>query len=181
MPNEASLHVLSDQERNWLTSQLVKELPTFRTKLGLSQDEFAGLLDISRQTYSSIETGKRKMSWTLFLSLILLLDNNSLTHEFLRNAGLFPQKIFQNTDLGIVDQVLASFNAPTDENIKKRLDNQALHVIETVIMMEYARCNNMSSEAVIKAFEGRRQARVSTQAVRAREALRAIKTGSEEK
>ncbi|MDO5478955.1 MAG: hypothetical protein Q4G23_07310, partial [Clostridia bacterium] len=45
------------------------------------------------------------------------------------------------------------FKADT-ENIVESLDEQAMHTIKTVLMVEYSRCNKMSSEAVIKFFEG---------------------------
>lgn len=53
---------VNEEDRNILISRLVDELPVLRTKLGISQDEIAYLQGISRQTYSSIETKKRKMS-----------------------------------------------------------------------------------------------------------------------
>ena len=170
---------LSEHEREQMISDFVDELPVLRTKLGLSQDEMASLLDISRQTYSSMETKKRKMSWSLYLSLILLLDNNSLTHDYLRKAGLFPQKIFQNGRVDKADQVMSFLSGLETDDIKSRLDEQAIHAIEAVIMVEYARCNNMSSEAVIKAFEGKRLSQVSNNTVKAKNALKAIRASAE--
>ena len=67
---------ISDMERETLITKLIDELPVLRLKTGLSQDDLAGLLDISRQTYSSMETKKRKMSWSLYLSLILIFYHN---------------------------------------------------------------------------------------------------------
>ena len=64
--------LMTTNEREKLIARLVDELPVLRLKLGMSQDELANILDVSRQTYSSIETKKRKMSWALFLSLILI-------------------------------------------------------------------------------------------------------------
>ena len=61
------------------------------------------------------------------------------------------------------------------DDIRNHLDEQALHAIETVIMMEYARCNNMSGDAVIKAFDGKRLTQVSEQDIRARGAIERIK------
>ena len=55
--------LITKAEREALIEKLVGELPLLRLKLGVSQDELANLLDISRQTYSSLETRKRKMSW----------------------------------------------------------------------------------------------------------------------
>lgn len=180
MSNEAALKELSEQERERLISRLIDELPVLRTKLGLSQDELAGKLDISRQTYSYMETRRRKMSWSVYLALILLFDNSIQTHDFLRKADLFPEIVFQNERVDTGDPMLSSFSKLSDDDIRNCLDEKAIHAIETVIMVEYARCNNMSSEAVIKAFEGRRISQTSDNAVKAKHALDAIKTETEE-
>ena len=79
---------ISKEEREVLITKLVDELPVLRTKLGVSQADLAALIDISRQTYSLIETKKRKLSWSIFLSLILVFDNNVQTHDLIRKA--FP-------------------------------------------------------------------------------------------
>jgi hypothetical protein len=54
-----------------------------------------------------------------------------------------------------------SLSSLASEDVRRRLDEKAIHAIETVIMLEYARCDNMSSEAVIKAFEGEKDFPVS--------------------
>lgn len=180
MPNEAILRELNEQERQSLIDRLIDELPVLRAKMGLSQDDLASVLDISRQTYSSIETKRRKMSWSIYLALIMLLDNNDQTHDFLRKSDLFPEIIFRNTAAIENDPVISSFGKLSGEVIRDRLDEKAIHAIETVIMVEYARCNNMSSEAVIKAFEGRRFSLSSENAVKAKRALKAIKAKAEE-
>lgn len=97
MPNETIEIEVTESERQLLISRLVDELPVFRTRLGTSQDELANMIGISRQTYSSIETKRRKMSWGIFLSLILVFDSNESTHDFLRKAGLFPQMILKGS------------------------------------------------------------------------------------
>ena len=80
---------ISKEEREVLITKLVDELPVLRTKLGASQADLAALIDISRQTYSLIETKKRKLSWSIFLSLILVFDNNVQTHDLIRKQKLF--------------------------------------------------------------------------------------------
>ena len=87
-----------DKER--LIDVLTEELPVLRAKIGLSQDDLSSIIGISRQTYSSIETKKRKMSWNTFLSLILVFENNDKTKGLLDAIGAFPSELKQvlNTD-----------------------------------------------------------------------------------
>ena len=178
MANEFKVIELSDEERNLFIARLVDELPVLRTKLGISQDELGSLLGISRQTYSSIETKRRKLSWPLFLSLILIFDNNEQTHDFIRKFGLFPQKIFNRQETSREEQPISSFVKMDKDDIKNHLDEQAIHAIETVIMVEYARCNNLPGDAVVKAFDGKRLSQVSEEDIKATAALRNIKAGS---
>lgn len=172
--------LMTTNEREKLIARLVDELPVLRLKLGMSQDELANILDVSRQTYSSIETKKRKMSWALFLSLILIFYHNEPTRNFIIKEGLLPKKLLSITDAEN-GPAISSFVQMDKDDIRNHLDEQALHAIETVIMMEYARCNNMPGDAVIKAFDGKRLTQVSEQDIRARSALEKIKADSDKK
>ena len=73
---------LSEEIKDELVCRLTDELP-----------EISEIIGISRQTYSAIETKRRKMSWNTFLSLILLFDNNDKTKEILKLAGAFPETL----------------------------------------------------------------------------------------
>jgi hypothetical protein len=39
-------------------------------------------------------------------------------------------------------------------NIIKELDDQALHSLRTMILVEYARCKRLSGDTVVKAYDG---------------------------
>ena len=41
------------------------------------------------------------------------------------------------------------------EGIENILDEQALHSIRTLIMLEYARCSQLPGDAVVKSFDGK--------------------------
>ena len=69
--------------RNTIVELLRKELPVLRAKARISQKDIAEKIGISRQTYSSIETGKREMSWTTFLALIAYFQNNESTKKMI--------------------------------------------------------------------------------------------------
>lgn len=45
-------------DKNYLISILTEELPVFRAKMVLSQDELINIVGLSRQFYSAIETNK---------------------------------------------------------------------------------------------------------------------------
>ena len=89
------------------------------------------------------------------LSLVLVFDNNEQTHEMLRNEGLFPERICNGSRSDSIGRPLSSFITIENKDIRNHLDDQAIHAIEMVVMVEYARCNKIPGEAVIKAFDGR--------------------------
>ncbi|WP_051192395.1 helix-turn-helix transcriptional regulator [Butyrivibrio sp. VCB2001] len=84
---------VADVDRDKLIDILSEELPVLRAKIGLSQEELSDIIGVSRQTYSSIETKKRRMTWGTFLSLILFFDNNEKTSPMLQNIGAFPDSL----------------------------------------------------------------------------------------
>ena len=179
MGNDVKIMDLSEEEKSLFIARLVDELPVLRLKLGISQDEMGNMLGISRQTYSSIETKRRKMSWPLYLSLILIFDYSDQTHDFIRQSGVFPQTLFPRQSSTQEGQSLSSFVQLENDDIKNHLDEQAIHAIETVIMIEYARCNNVPGDAVVKAFDGKRLSQVSEKDIKATAALKRIKAGSD--
>lgn len=151
-----------------------------RTKAGLSQDELSGSLEISRQTYSSIETQKRKMPWSIYLSLVFIFDNNVLTHSIVRDS-FFSEKLFgvsrrkdTSNEVGI-----SSFIKIENKDIKNHLDERTIHAIETVVLVKYARCNNISGEAVIKAFDGKQMTKLSEYEYSIRKSIENLKIREE--
>lgn len=75
--------------RNALIKLLKNELPVLRARIGLSQETLADKIGISRQTYSGIETGKREMTWTIFLALVSFFQNNEQTNLMLKQLPDF--------------------------------------------------------------------------------------------
>ena len=70
--------------KNRLIEALRNDLPVLRARVGLSQEAIADKIGISRQTYSSIETGRREMAWTTFLALVAFFQNNEQTLPMLK-------------------------------------------------------------------------------------------------
>lgn len=83
----------SDLDKDKLIYLLTEELPVLRAKVGLSQDALSRIIGISRQTYSTIETGKRKMTWNTFLSLLLVFAFNENTAYILEASGAMSPEL----------------------------------------------------------------------------------------
>jgi len=84
---------ITDIDKDLLIEKLTEDLPVLRAKIGISQEELAEIVGISRQTYSAVETRKTQMSWNTFLSLLLFFDNNEKTREMINNIGAFPKEL----------------------------------------------------------------------------------------
>lgn len=83
----------TDNIRSKMTELLRNELPVLRAKARVSQEELAKKIGISRQTYSSLETGKREMSWTTFLALIAYFQNNENTNKMISEINELSEGI----------------------------------------------------------------------------------------
>lgn len=168
---------ITENAKEVLITKLTDELIFLRTKLGLSQDELSNLIGISRQTYSTLETKKRTMSWGTYLSLILIFDNNEQTHRIIRDTGIFPYILFGSSESGLKEKNATDLSGFLLDDVKDKLDEQALHAIETVIMLEYARCNKMSGDAVIKAFDGHHFINITEQDKEIADTIKSVKSG----
>ena len=81
------------EEQNVLIMTLTRELPVLRARLGMSQEEIARTIGVTRQTYGSIETGKREMSWTIFVALIGFFRQDSQTALMLEQLPGFMDSL----------------------------------------------------------------------------------------
>lgn len=74
----------------------------------------------------------------------------------IRNISVFPHELIKRFNDGEepVDFELNMLFKADTKNIIDSLDEQAISTIKTILMAEYSRCNNISSEAVVKFFEG---------------------------
>ena len=86
-----------DRIKEELIMILTAELPVLRARLGVSQEVIASSIGVSRQTYCAIETKNKKMSWTIFMALIGILDLNEATSVMLDQIPNFIQTIRELT------------------------------------------------------------------------------------
>lgn len=74
---------------------LVENLVALRAKAGITQEELANVVGISRQTYYAIETKRRSLTWNTYLSLVLFFDTNVNTHILLRDVNAYPIELMR--------------------------------------------------------------------------------------
>ena len=144
---------LTEEERNQYIDALKDYLAVLREKAGISQSDLCNIIGVSRQTYSAIETGRKRMMWPTYLTLIFFFDSVGATREMLRSSKAYPQEVIlrlnegRSPDHGI-------FGQNELNNIIKELDDQALHSLRTMILVEYARCKRLTGDTVVKAYDG---------------------------
>lgn len=85
--------MINQQIKAELMEKLRVELPVLRARLGISQERVAEMIGISRQTYNAIETGKREMTWSIFLLMIAFFQNNEQTDQMLKQIDEFEEKM----------------------------------------------------------------------------------------
>lgn len=148
--------LLSESEKIIYIDALTPELNALRAKAGISQEGLANFIGISRQSYGAIERRTRRMTWNIYLSLILFYDYNMKTHEMLRRISTFPHALMKlyGDDKDPLQHDLDTLFKIDSHKFFESLDEKAISTIKTIMMVEYSRCNNISSEAVVKFFEG---------------------------
>ncbi|MFR8293793.1 MAG: helix-turn-helix transcriptional regulator [Ruminococcus sp.] len=76
-----SYFVYDQIKKEELIRSLTDQLTVLRTKAEVSQEQLALVIGISRQTYSTIETKKKQMSWQIYMALILYFNSNEKTKK----------------------------------------------------------------------------------------------------
>lgn len=80
---------MNDEERELVMKNMVENLPILRSKLNISQEQLASLLGVTRQTISNFESGQRKMTWSVFLALVLIFFRNDPTKPLLVALNIY--------------------------------------------------------------------------------------------
>ena len=74
---------------------LTDELKVLRAKAGVTQQELADKLGVSRQTYGMIENRTYEMAWSQFLALVFLFRSNDGTAKILEWVGVYTSELEQ--------------------------------------------------------------------------------------
>lgn len=148
--------IITEAERERYIDALTPELVLLRTKAGISQEELADLIGISRQTYGTIERQTRRMSWSTFLSLLFFYFSNQKTRTMIESIDALPTQISQKFNAGnkVNEFDINEILGKGGDKITEKLDEQALHSIKSLVLIEYARCTKTPGDIVIRSFDG---------------------------
>ena len=82
---------------------LMDNLASLRARIGITQEELANIIGVSRQTYYSFETGKRDMTWTTYLAILFFFESIKETSEMIRELRIYPIDLVMrfNGDLNV--------------------------------------------------------------------------------
>lgn len=79
--------------REMLIENMTDNLPVLRAKLNMTQEDLANKIGLSRGTIISIENNKRTMTWSTFMSLVLLFSYNEKTNKLLEVMDIFTSEL----------------------------------------------------------------------------------------
>ena len=84
---------LDEKSKKMYCEALAENLPVFRAKLGVSQEELANRIGLSRNMLACIETKKKEMSWITFVALALLFLKNENTAPIFKSLNIYDEEL----------------------------------------------------------------------------------------
>ena len=79
--------------KKWLMEEMARDLVPLRTLLGLTTEEMENILGISASIYKSFESGKRPISWDMYMALLFVFHYNERTAPVVDTLGLYPDPL----------------------------------------------------------------------------------------
>lgn len=158
MANPKRWTIPKSEQKKYI-DRFTQELPALRAKAGISQGELSAAVGISRQTYSAVEGRKRPMTWSTYLSLLFFFDYNASTREMLRTSAVFPDALITQFNNDATPAFSQHGRTPGTESseipeLLASLDEQGLHTVKTMLLVEYARCNQLTTETATQFING---------------------------
>lgn len=86
---------LSNVQKENYIQRLTDALAMLRAKANITQENLANLIGVSRQTYSLLESKRKTMSWSTYLSLIFVYDSMPETSSIIRKLEIRPEELME--------------------------------------------------------------------------------------
>ena len=85
--------IFNNENKRKYCNLLSENLPVLRAKLGITQEDLANRIGISRNMLALIETEKKEMSWVTFVALSLLFLKNENTAAIFRSLEIYDENL----------------------------------------------------------------------------------------
>lgn len=90
---QGALEELNKLDRKLVVGRMAAELPKIRETLGLSVDQVADKVGMDRDQLYAVETRRRDLTWSEYLSLLFLFWRDDIGQEIVEAKGLFPGEL----------------------------------------------------------------------------------------
>ena len=80
-------------DREALLQSMAAELPEIRKQLSVTQEALAEKTGVDVAKIKGAESGKRKLKWSEFMSILFVIWNNNIGRGILDSKGLFPEEL----------------------------------------------------------------------------------------
>ena len=139
--------ILGKNDKKMYCEALAENLPVFRAKLGVNQEDLANRIGLSRNMLACIETKKKEMSWITFVALTLLFLKNDNYGKFINQYKQYGMK-FDTFDNFCTKHFLVGENCyiRNGEVFKYSHGNSSEEVIETMKNLIKARADLISKD-----------------------------------
>ena len=74
---------------------MVDNLPMLRKKLGLTQQGLANIIGVSSYTVLAIEKKQRKMTWSTFLSVLIVCLTKEEVRQILTALNIYTNELIE--------------------------------------------------------------------------------------
>ncbi|MDR1538265.1 MAG: helix-turn-helix domain-containing protein [Clostridiales bacterium] len=74
----------SSEEKDNYTAKMTRSLPVLRATLGITQQELGRLVGVTRQTIAAVENWRRPLTWTLYLAIAYVMEQDPRTNNMMR-------------------------------------------------------------------------------------------------
>jgi len=90
---------INDKRKQELCKLLASNLPTLRTKMGISQNELATRIGYSRQTISAIERMEHDMQWRVFSAIVPFFATNEEIYRLMLVMSILDEDVMTTLNI----------------------------------------------------------------------------------